>query len=88
MLFWLFFKFLDYYTNHGESLTVPDFEGLKIAELDEFCKAHQLNYVIIDSIYDLKRERGTVADQIPPPESQVKEGRKIYLTVVSELPEM
>jgi len=88
VLFWLFIKFLDFYTNHGESVTVPSFKGFKIEELDEFASSHNLKYVIIDSIYDLKKERGTVAEQIPSPESQVKEGRAIYLTVVSKKREM
>jgi beta-lactam-binding protein with PASTA domain len=43
---------------------------------------------VIDSVYDQRREKGTVVQQHPYPGSRVKQGRHIYLTIVSEKPEM
>jgi beta-lactam-binding protein with PASTA domain len=78
---WYVFQYLDEYTLHGQTITVPDFKGYKTSELESFIKDKQLNYVIADSIFDGKKPKGTVLDQHPKPESQVKDGRKIYLTV-------
>lgn len=83
---WYVFKSLDDYTLHGQTITVPDFKGVKLAELDDFSKQHQLRYHIIDSVYQLDKPKGTVVEQNPAPESQVKDNRKIYLTVNALLP--
>lgn len=85
---WATLHYLDSYTMHGESITVPDFKGFKVEELDEFVADKPFRYEITDSIYDLSRPKGTVIDQNPKPESQVKENRKIYLTVNAKLPPM
>ncbi len=76
------------YTNHGEYITVPDFTGLMYDELEEYAKQRDLNAVIIDSVYDNSKLKGSVVSQDPLPNSLVKEGRKIYLTIVSLSAEM
>lgn len=78
--------YLDRYTLHGETITVPDFTGKKIEQLDEFISGSKMQYIIIDSVYKTDKPRGTVVDQDPSAESPVKEGRKIYLTVNAKLP--
>lgn len=80
--------YLDGYTQHEIKLTVPDFAGYKLRELDEVFKENKLRYQIIDSLYDPVREKGVVIDQIPEPEEEVKENRTIYLTVNAQLPPM
>jgi len=87
VVIWGTFAFLDIYTRHGETVTVPNFMGFKIVELDKFVEGKQVSYVINDSIYDLEKEKGTVVEQHPHAESQVKEDRIIYLTVNAKLPE-
>lgn len=74
-------KYLDVYSRHGESITVPDFIGYKVEELDEVLAGSDLQYVIVDSIYDFKKPKGAVVDQKPRANSQVKHNRKVYLTV-------
>lgn len=78
---WYVFHYLNNYTMHGETITVPDFRGFKMNELDEFIKDKHLQYVITDSVYDGDKPKGVVLEQSPKPESQVKDGRKVYLTV-------
>jgi eukaryotic-like serine/threonine-protein kinase len=78
--------YLDKYTLHGETTEVPDFTGKKIEDLDDFISGSKIQYIIIDSVYKTDKPRGTVIDQDPLPGSQVKEGRKIYLTVNAKLP--
>ncbi|MGA2824085.1 MAG: PASTA domain-containing protein, partial [Bacteroidales bacterium] len=38
-------------------------------------------------VFDLNNPKGTVLHQDPYPDSRVKENRKIYLTIVSTIPE-
>ena len=83
---WGVFKYLDSYTLHGESITVPDFSGKKIAEIEAFAAEYNLGYKIIDSVYKPNAPKGAVLEQNPKPDSQVKKDRKIYLTVSRILP--
>ncbi|PCJ89780.1 MAG: hypothetical protein COA57_01085 [Flavobacteriales bacterium] len=87
-LLWGVFHYLNVYTLHGESITVPDFKGLKIEELDDFVRDKTVRFEISDSTYNRKLPRGVVIDQNPKPNTQVKESRKIYLTVNRKIPEM
>ena len=75
------------FTQHGESIILPDFKGLDIEELEYFAKENHLNYKIIDSVYNDTLPRGTIVLQDPYPNSGVKRGRNIYVSVVSSLPE-
>lgn len=83
ILLWLISMFLSTTTKHGETVKVPDFNKLKIAELDNFVKDKQVKYVIIDSIYAEKLPKGTIVRQEPEAGSDVKDGRTIYLYVTS-----
>ncbi|HEX8515675.1 MAG TPA: PASTA domain-containing protein [Bacteroidia bacterium] len=70
-------------TKHGESIKVPDFKNIKLAELDKFVSDKNVRYLVIDSIYDIKAEKGTVVKQEPEPGAEVKENRIIFLYVTS-----
>ena len=76
------------YTHHGQYITVPDFSGLQYNEVDDYAKKRDLKAVIIDSIYDNSKVKGSVVSQDPLPNSLVKQNRKIYLTIVSLSKEM
>jgi eukaryotic-like serine/threonine-protein kinase len=76
---------LDNYTNHGESISVPSFKGLTINQLDQFVEDKNIEYVIVDSVYNPGLPKGVI-DQDPKPDEKVKEGRKVYLTINSVLP--
>ena len=56
-------KLLDFYTNHGESITVPDFTGLSVGELDEYSPNRNFRFEIIDSIHDPTKEKGSAIAQ-------------------------
>ena len=77
--------FLNVYTKHGDEVVVPDFEGIYIKDLDKFIEDHHVRYEIVDSIYNIEKAKGTVADQDPEPGSKVKPERVIYLTVYATL---
>lgn len=78
---------LKFYTHHGQSFTVPDFTGLMPDELEKFAKDNGFEFVVVDSIYDIKRPKGSIISQDPYPNAKVKHSRTIYLTVVSDIPE-
>ncbi len=79
---------LSSYTRHGESVKVPNLRGLSLQSLDDAIGAAHLSYLVTDSIYSDEFPRGTVIQQNPTPGQKVKDGRTIYLTVNSILPEM
>lgn len=81
------YKWLHTYTNHGETITVPDIRGLQVQELDEFLQYKSLNYKIADSsVYDVSKAPGTVIEQDPEPNAKVKENRTVYITVTRNIP--
>lgn len=87
IIIWLSLKFLEVFTSHGQSIIVTDFQGKHISELDDLADENDLNYEIIDSIYDFSIKKGTVVLQDPAAGTRVKSGRKVYLTVVAQKPE-
>lgn len=87
LMFVLLKLFLSGYTNHGESVQVPDLRGLSLAEAGQQLASADLSFQVIDSVYN-EKERGTVLDQLPKHGSKVKENRIIFLTVNSMNPPM
>jgi eukaryotic-like serine/threonine-protein kinase len=82
----LLYNWLNTYTHHGESITVPDVRGLTEEKLIRFIEDKHLRYKIVDSLFEDGKEPGTVIEQDPKPDSKVKENRTIYLTVNSSRP--
>jgi beta-lactam-binding protein with PASTA domain len=80
LIVWGIFKFIDSYTNHGETISVPPLEGLTISEVEEIINEKKLRYIILDSIYISEAEKGVVLDQDPLTGDLVKENRTIYIT--------
>ena len=76
------YKWLNTYTRHGETITVPDLRGRLAADLPSFLQYKNLNYKIADSsIYQPDLPKGSIIEQDPKPGEKVKEGRTIYLTI-------
>jgi beta-lactam-binding protein with PASTA domain len=86
LILWILFKLLAVYTHHGETAEVPDFKGKAIAELDNFVAGKNVNYTIIDSVYNPDEKPGIVFKQDPEAKSLVKHNRIIYLYVTSTQP--
>lgn len=68
-------------TNKGETITVPNIEGMKMSELETFLKSKDLRYEVNDSSYSSKYPPLTVLKQFPHAGAKVKEGRKIFISV-------
>jgi len=86
-LVWIVLFTLRIYTQHGTYYIVPDYTGKTIDEVMAGNESSKFDFVVIDSVFDLKKPKGTVLHQDPYPDSKVKENRKIYLTIVSFVPE-
>jgi len=87
VLVWIILFALKIYTQHGKYFTVPDYSGKLIDDMMAGPDSKVFEFVVIDSVFDLSKPKGMVLHQDPFPDSKVKENRKIYLTIVSVLPE-
>lgn len=87
MVLIFFFVYLPSSTRHGETVTVPNLEGMSINEMDDFLKKRQLNYEVSDSGYSSDYPPLAILKQYPLSGSHVKENRKIYLTVKANQPQ-
>ncbi len=79
----LFLKvYLPLYTNHGETVSVPDLSGYEYPEASSLLDNSGLQYeVSLDSGFSTELPALAVLKQIPEANAQVKNGRKIYLTL-------
>ena len=78
LLFLVWLKWLDIYTNHDEFIKVPNFNGIHLSEFDSLFNFYELKYEIIDSVFDQSKQKGVVINQDPLPNTDVKKNRKIY----------
>jgi eukaryotic-like serine/threonine-protein kinase len=78
IFFWLILR---WYTDHGEQIAVPDLKGLSLEEATAALDERGLSLLVVDSIYDEKADGGKVVEQSPVPESKVKEGRQVFVTI-------
>ena len=74
-------KWLDVYTRHGETVTVPDVKGMTVDEAAKMFRNHGLEYVISDTRYVKDKAAGIILELKPGTGEKVKEGRMVYLTV-------
>jgi len=83
ILFFIVLQFIKVYSNHGDTYVLPDFSGKTISELEENGYDKLYEFIIIDSIFDSRNPKGSVAIQNPPAGSVVKQYRKVYVTLVA-----
>ncbi len=89
LVYLIFFNlFLPSYTNYNESVVVPTVSEGNLEEAIEKLEAEGLRYEVADSIYVSNLSPAAVISQDPPANSDVKPGRKIYLTVNKRVPPM
>lgn len=87
LLLLFFYAILPAATHSGETLTVPNLEGMHFDKLDEYLGNRGLRYEVVkDSAYSSVYDPLTVIKQYPEPNALVKEGRKIYITLKAKEP--
>lgn len=74
---------LDWYTHHGESIRVPNIEGMRIAKARETMDELGLEIVVTDSGYNRRLPADCVLSQNPGAGLTVKSGHTIYVTINS-----
>lgn len=84
ILVWIAAQVLSVYTRHGQSLTLPELKGLNIEKVAKLLDEKKLRYIITDTVFVDKLPKLAVAEQNPSPNSKVKEGRIIYLSINSD----
>lgn len=75
-LFWL-----SKYTKHGQKIVVPAVRGLQVEEAAAILRASNLNYEVVDSIYEKRGVPGGILEQVPRENTNTKEERTVYLIV-------
>ena len=74
---------LDWYTHHGESIRVPNIEGMRITKAREMMEECGLEIVVTDSGYNKRLPADCVLTQSPGARLTVKSGHTIYVTINS-----
>lgn len=81
IIIWSVLQWLKSFTQHGIAVAVPELKGKTPAELKELQKTIDLEFIINDSVYVFDEKKGTVIDQNPSAGSEVKQNRKVYITI-------
>lgn len=89
VIFVIMFFAINIYTRKGQTVDVPKVTGMDIKKAIDKLNENELEYVIVDSVYDENIPKYFVTEQMPIAMNKVKRGRKIYLTVNSlDIPEV
>jgi beta-lactam-binding protein with PASTA domain len=80
--------FLRIYTNHGNSVEIPELKGKTSDEVAAILDDLDLRFQIGDSVYSKETAPGTVLDQYPKAGMKVKENRIIFITLCALSQEM
>ena len=72
---------LKLFTQHGRTRPIPDFYGLTLTEADGIASDKKLKVEIVDSIYSISAEKGTIVEQNPRAGKMVKKNRRVFLII-------
>lgn len=80
-LVWLTFRWLEFHTNHGEEIAVPNVMNMTVQQAIEVLDDQGLEYEVDSFKFDPKYRPYQVLKVSPSPGSRVKDGRTIVLKV-------
>lgn len=80
------FLFLDVWTDHGDTATVPNVTSISYERALAVLDAGGFKAEISDSVYDTRYAPGTVISSWPKGGAVVKPGREVFLTIASFQP--
>ncbi|MFD0862602.1 PASTA domain-containing protein [Sungkyunkwania multivorans] len=82
VIVFLLLQWLKSSTNHNEFVQVPDVSNLTFIEAKSKLEENSLNVEIMDTAnFNPKYPKFAVIEQLPLAGEQVKEGRRVYLTI-------
>lgn len=76
------FLFIKIYARQGKEFTLPDMVGSNIEEMRADASL-DIEYVIVDSVFNEHDPGGRILTQDPKGGTMVKSGRKVYVTITS-----
>ncbi|MFY7664633.1 PASTA domain-containing protein [Flavobacterium sp.] len=80
----LLLQYLDFSTNHGEEIAVPNLSKMSTEQAEEVLDDADLDYVVLDTVdFNPEFPKFSVVQQDPAPGEKVKSDRKIYLKINS-----
>jgi beta-lactam-binding protein with PASTA domain len=80
-LVWLTFRWLEYHTNHGQEIPVPNVVNKSVHDAVKILDDTGLEYEVDSANYDPKYRPFQVLQIYPAPGSRVKDGRTVRLKV-------
>jgi len=80
-LVWLTFRWLEYHTNHGQEIPVPNVINKSVHDAVKILEDSGLDYEVDSATYNPKYRPFQVLQVYPSPGSRVKDGRAIQLRV-------
>ena len=84
LLFFIWLKSIDYSTLHGKEFKLKNYQSINVNELDKLSEQDNIEFIISDTVFTDSVPKGTVFIQDPLPNTYVKNGRKVYLTINSQ----
>lgn len=88
VLLFLGWLWLRHYTRHGTVSSVPDLRGLSFSDAEAMLAGRDMVALVVDSVHTEDAPKGGVVDQDPGPGAEVKPGRKVYLVLNAQQPQM
>ncbi len=77
----LVYFWLKAYTNHGQKIEMVNLIGKNLSQASKAVDENDFQLIVIDSTFIVGKPGGIILDQNPKPKSEVKEGRKVYITI-------
>lgn len=88
VILFIFLLSLNYFTQHGKTLTIPMVTGVSLAEAEKILEVNDFEIIIQDSVYVDTAGPLSVLRQFPEADAVVKENRTVYLTINRAVPPM
>ena len=85
-LFYIVIKSMALSTHKGERIQIPNLLNQKIANVPNLLSNLNVNYLIIDSVYNPNETPGVVIKQEPVAGEYVKANRNVYLYITTLIP--
>ncbi len=79
---------LNVFTRHNNYKEVPSYVGIKLEDVERQAKKDRLRIEVIDSIYAPIYDGGVVLEQVPAAGTEVKNGRRVFVTITSHTQKM
>lgn len=81
VLIFLTSVYVKIYTHHGQTILTPSFKGLTLKQAQEMADDKRIKLQIIDSVFEGYGAPGTIVDQTPKANFQIKKNRTIFIVI-------